>query len=183
MAKKLGFVREATTGPSVAEQTAALLAFGIAEENIFLDREALVDRLQVGLEVVVSDPSRAGTSGVDVLKFLELLGSNGASLVRADTGATLAWSPDAQRLLAFAIEAESTNRRDIAANARDRKKAEGLPPGGKEPVEWTEAKLALLKEMDVAGDLTRDEMAKRLGVSRSTLQRKLREMTFNKGDE
>jgi DNA-binding transcriptional regulator LsrR (DeoR family) len=41
--------------------------------------------------------------------------------------------------------------------------------------------VAKLKEMDRVGDLTRQEMADQLGISRATLQRKLAELKSKKG--
>ncbi|WP_152563419.1 antitoxin Xre-like helix-turn-helix domain-containing protein [Ruegeria halocynthiae] len=42
-------------------------------------------------------------------------------------------------------------------------------------------KLTALKEMSEAGELTRAQMAKKLKVSRATLQRKLAELSAKKG--
>lgn len=182
-----GFIRIAKTGQSRKCQRAALEAVGLTDfddqgpvyEN---DREAAINSLLEGDVLVISEPSRLGVSAVDVMAALEAVGARGASVMRADTGETITWSPDAQRVISFAVEAESVNRKDIAANARKARAASGNL-GGLPPVLWDRKKLTALEEMDRAGELTRQQMADKLGVSRATLQRKLAELNSKKGAE
>ena len=49
--------------------------------------------------------------------------------------------------------------------------------GGKPSFEWDAATVKRLKALDAAGELSREQIAKELGCSRATVQRKLRELT------
>lgn len=180
-----GFIRTSKTGQSQKQQQAALEKVGITEFGdfdpvYFNDRAAAIASLHSGDVLVVSEPSRLGVSAVDVMRALEAIGARGATVMRADTGKTLEWSPDAQKVIVFAVEAESQNRKDIAARARKVRAEKGIT-GGVPSVDWTDKKISTLKAMEKAGDLTRQQMADELGISRATLQRKLAELNFKKG--
>jgi DNA invertase Pin-like site-specific DNA recombinase len=181
------YIRTSKTGQTQRQQQAALVKVGITEFGDFdpvyvNDRDTAIASLHEGDVLVVSEPSRLGVSAVDVMGALQAIGERGATVMRADTGKTLEWSPDAQKVIAFAVEAESTNRKEIAARARKVRAEKGIT-GGIPSVEWTPAKVSKLKAMDKAGELTRQQMADELGISRATLQRKLAELNSNKGAE
>jgi len=180
-----GFIRTAKTGQTKEQQQDALRSAGITDFDdlgpVYVDdREAAISSLTDGDVLVVSEPSRLGVSAVDVLSALEMIGARGGSVMRADTGETLDWTPKALEVIAFAVEAESVNRSQIAANARKARAASGNL-GGLPAVEWTIKKMNELNAMLESGELTRQQMAERLGVSRATLQRKLAEMRSEKG--
>jgi DNA invertase Pin-like site-specific DNA recombinase len=170
------------TGQTKSQQQAALRKSGITQaEHIHVDdRDAAIASLHRGDVLVVSEPSRLGVSAVDVMSALQAIGERGGSVMRADTGQALEWSADAQKVISFAVEADSKNRKEIAAYARKVRAEKGIT-GGIPSVEWTPAKLSKLKAMDEAGDLTRQQMADKLGISRATLQRKLAELKADKG--
>lgn len=180
-----GLIRTSKTGQTLKQQQAALGKVGITEfgdfDPVYVDdRDAAIASLNNGDVLVVSEPSRLGVSAADVMGALQAVGERGGAVMRADTGKTLEWSPDAQKVIAFAVEAESQNRKEIAARARKVRAEKGIT-GGIPSIDWTASKLAKLKQMDKAGDLTRQQMADELGISRATLQRKLAELNSKKG--
>jgi len=77
------------------------------------------------------------------------------------------------------MRAGSYSRKAIAAKARAARAATGNY--GQKRFDWDRMATDQLKGMLKSGELTRQGMAEELGVSRATLQRKLREMTSNKG--
>lgn len=174
-----GYIRTSKTGQSVDEQKVALTKAGITDFSdlgpVYLDdREGAIRSLIEGDTLVVSEPSRLGISGADVLLALEAIGLKGCSVMRADTLECIKWAPDTQRVISFANEADSTNKKLIAANARKARAATGNY-GGKQEFDWTPAILRKLKKL-IADGKTREEQAAALGCSRSTLQRKLSQM-------
>lgn len=180
-----GFIRTASTGQTRKQQQDALCKAGIAEFDdlgpVYVnDRDAAIASLIEGDILVVSEPSRLGVSAVDVLSALEQIGDRGAKVMRADTGETLDWTRKAQKVISFAVEAESVNRKQIAANARKARAASGHL-GGIPAVEWSREKVRELKTMLESGEYTRQQMAERLGISRATLQRKIADMRSKKG--
>lgn len=182
-----GFIRTSKTGQTRKQQEAALSKVGITEfgevDPVYVDdRDAAIASLHENDVLVVSEPSRLGVSAADVMAALQAVGARGATVMRADTCETLSWSPDAQKVISFAVEAESKNRKEIAAHARKIRAEKGIT-GGIPTVDWNAAKVANLKAMDKAGDLTRQQMADQLGISRATLQRKLAELNSNKGGD
>lgn len=177
---KIGFIKTTSGGLSEAEQRSALEAVGITgldnESAIFIDdREAAIDVLAAGDVFVVSDPGRVGSGAIDVMKALQEIAARGAAIMRADSGEVFSWSPDATRILNFTVEAAGQTRKEIAANAR-RVKAENNIPGGIPAFDWTPEIVAKLNGWIDEGIKTRQEMADELGVSRSTVQRKLAEL-------
>lgn len=179
-----GFIRTASCGPSKLDQEASLRDAGLSDFSelgpVYVDdRDAAIQSLVSDDVLVVADPSRLGVSTLDVMTALVAIGERGAAVMRADTKELLSWSPEAQRVVEFAVEADSTNRKIIAANARRALKESGKPRG-KPAVVWNADKLALLKKLDQDGELTREQMAGQLGISRATLQRKLAELAANR---
>lgn len=180
-----GFIRTAETGPNRKSQERALNEVGITDFSeygpVYVDdRNAAIQSLAEGDILVVSEPSRLGVSMPDIVGALKSIGEHGASVMRADTKETVSWSPDTQKVIEFAVEADSTNRKIIAANARRALDKSGKPRG-LPAVQWDTKKLAMLKQMDESGGFTRQQIADKLKVSRATLQRKLAELNTKKG--
>lgn len=182
-----GFIRTSKTGQSQSDQHAALTKVGVTAidgfDPVYVDdRDTAIESLLKGDVLVISEPSRLGVSVVDIMGALQAIGERGCTVMRADTGKTLEWSSDVQKVIAFAVEADSKNRKEIAAWARKIRAEKGIT-GGIPSVDWTVDKVSILMAMNKSGDLTRQQMADELGISRSTLQRKLAEITSDKGTE
>lgn len=181
---QIGYMRATGAGMTVKAQKAALSSIGLDVTDkygpVYLDdRNQAIASLEAGDVLAIASASCLGHPESDVLAALEAVGRRGAVVLDVETGETVKWHPDAQAPLAFAVRAGSTSRKAIAAKARAARAATGNY--GQKPFEWDRKTTDQLKSMLKSGELTRQGIADELGVSRATLQRKLREMTSNKG--
>lgn len=175
-----GYIRTTKAGPSIERQRGMLLTAGIGESGpVFIDdRDAAIASLLSGDTLVVATAACLGTTASDVLTALAAIGAAGASVMDAEANERIIWHPDAQRVAEFANRADSQNRQAIAAKMRKARALSGHL--GQEPIPWDKEKLSDLMDMLASGILTRKQMADSLGISRSTLQRKLRELRANR---
>lgn len=174
-------------GLSVKDQRAALSAAGLDVTDeygpVYLDdRDAAIASLMKDDELVVASASCLGHPEHDILFALAAIGERGATVLDLEAETTIPWNPDTQAAVDFAIRGGTATRNAVAAKAR-RARAESGNLGGLPPVQWDRKKLSALKQMDQVGELTRQQMADKLGVSRATLQRKLAELNSKKGPE
>lgn len=179
-----GFMRTMGAGTSLAKQKVALASAGldVADEfgSVYVDdREAAISSLMEGDVLAVTTAACLGHPEHDILAALAEVGKRGATVLDLETNEEVAIHPDAERAMAFAIRGGTSTRHAVAAKARKARAASGNL-GGKQPVRWDRKKLNQVEEM-LANGMPRQEMADKLGISRATLQRKLREMTSRKG--
>lgn len=175
---KIGLIRLSPAGPGEKTQRAALKGAGITDfrkvgPGAEDARDVAIEALGRGDVLVVASPGCLGTTASDVLAVLAQITRREASVMDASTGEMVVCPSEALPALDFANRADSENRRAIAAKARRARAETGRMnqwPG------WTEDRVKRLKSMAADGRMTRDEMADDLGVSRSTVQRKLREI-------
>lgn len=175
---RFGFIRTAPAGMTNKAQKAALAAVGLDDFSdtgpVFVDdRDKALAALAPGDVLVVASAACLGTTSSDVLAALAEITRHKASVLEVASGMVVSCPPDALPALDFANRADSENKKAIAAKARRARAAGRMNqwPG------WDAARIKRLKEMASEGVLSRDEMAKELGTSRATVQRKLREFT------
>ncbi len=179
-----GFIRTMGAGISLAKQKAALSSAGldVADEfgPVYVDdREAAIGSLMEGDVLAVATAACLGHPEHDILAALAEVGKRRATVLDLETGEEVAIHPDAEKAMKFAIRGGTSTRHAVAAKARKARAASGNL-GGKQPVDWDRKKLDQIEEM-LADGITRQAMADKLGISRATLQRKLREMASKKG--
>lgn len=174
-----GFIRTMGAGLSVKDQRAALSAAGLDVESeygpVYLDdRDAAIASLMEGDQLLVASAACLGHPEHDILAALSAIGALGATVMDLETQTTIPWSPDAQAAVDFSIRGGTATRNAVAAKAR-RARASSGNLGGIPAVEWDKDKLKKLRDM-FDQNTPRQKMADLLGVSRPTLQRKLREL-------
>lgn len=174
-----GFIRTMGVGLSVKDQRAALSAAGLdmADEygSVYLDdRDAAIASLMQGDKLVVASAACLGHPEHDILAALSAIGARGATVMDLETQTTIPWNPDAQAAVDFSIRGGTATRNAVAAKARRARTASGNL-GGIPAVDWDQTKLKKLREM-FDQNTPRQKMADMLGVSRPTLQRKLRDL-------
>ena len=165
-------------GLSNRAQREALATAGVDTQGdyapVYVDeRDVAIASLANGDQLAVAEPGCLGTTSTDILKALAAVGRAGASVLDVSSGKTVSWHPGAQAALDFATSADKANREAIARKMRKARAASG----GKPAFEWDAATVKRLQALDAAGELSREEIARELGCSRSTVQRKLRELT------
>lgn len=166
-------------GLSIEDQRAALSAAGlnVAEEDgpVYLDdRDAAIASLTEGDKLVVASAACLGHPEHDILAALSAVGKRGATVMDLETETTIPWNPDTQAAVDFSIRGGTATRNAVAAKARRARAASGNL-GGIPAVKWDQAKLKKLRDM-FHQNTPRQEMADLLGISRPTLQRKLRDL-------
>lgn len=167
-----------SAGLSNRAQREALAAAGVDTKGDYAsvyvdDRDVAIASLAAGDQLAVAEPGCLGTTSADILDALAAIGRAGASVLNAASGETIAWHPDAQAALDFATAADKANRGAIARKMRKARAA----AGGRPAFEWDATRIQKLRMLDAAGELSREEIAKELGCSRATVQRKLRELS------
>jgi DNA invertase Pin-like site-specific DNA recombinase len=176
---KIGFIRTSTTGPSAECQRTALLRNGVTEEHIVVDdRKAAVSKLSDGDLLVVMAPECFGYPEHDILAGLADVGRRGAVLYDLQSNKRIEWSPAVDPIYAYALQGGSQGRKNIMEHARTERTKTGSF-GGIPPISWTDKMIADLRRMADA-KVPRQEIADHLGVSRATVQRKLREIRDKK---
>lgn len=166
-------------GPSIERQKAAMLSVGLNPDDalgqVYLDdRNAAIASLAPGDELVVASAECLGHPESDVLEALADIGARSAAVFDVEAAQRVEWHPSAQMALLFAVRAGSEARKAIAARARRSRVASGNL-GGVPAIEWDREAIGKLRAMFEAGE-ARQRMADALGVSRATVQRKLREL-------
>lgn len=174
-----GFIRTMRVGLSVKDQRSALSAAGLDSADecspVYLDdRDAAIASLKEGDQLVVASAACLGHPEHDILAALSAIGERGATVMDLETQTTIPWSADVQAAVDFSIRGGTATRNAVAAKARRARAASGNL-GGIPAVEWDQTKLTKLREM-FDNNTPRQKMADILGVSRPTLQRKLRDL-------
>lgn len=183
---QFGYMSTKSAAMTMRKQIAEMRKAGFDMDDEFApvfrdDRDIAIASLDAGDVLVVASAACLGTVASDVLSALEGIGKRGATVHDLSTGQTLAWNEQTQENLEFAMRADHENRKAHMARMR-KARAAGGKLGGIPAVEWDAAKMKALHS-GLAEGLSRDDLAKRLGISRATLQRKLREMRSNKSAE
>lgn len=176
-------MRTMGAGMTLAQQKTELSKAGLdpADESgpVYVDdRQAAINSLLDGDVLVVASAACFGHPEHDILAALAEVGKRGAKVLDLQTGEEIAIHPDAEKAMEFAIRGGTTTRRAIAEKARKARVKSGNL-GGKQAVDWDREKLDHIKRM-IAEGTPRQEMANRLGISRATLQRKLRELNLKR---
>ena len=174
-----GFIRNMGAGMDLAKQRAALAAAGLDVHDEFApvyldDRDAAISSLLSGDVLAVATASCLGHPEHDILDALSEIGKRGASVLDLETGDEVKIHPSATMAMEFAIRGGTETRQAVAAKARKARSATGNF-GGKQAVDWNGTKLKRLRDMLSEG-MAREAMAKEFGISRATLQRKIREL-------
>ncbi|WP_299551589.1 hypothetical protein [uncultured Tateyamaria sp.] len=175
---KIGYIRTVAGGLTIEQQKGALASAGLdvsdLSRSVFIgDRAAAISSLNARDELVIAEPACLATNAADALQALAEIGSRSASVIDLSSGTAIAWHPDAQAVLDFAVAADRAARSAKAAQMRKGRLASGNL--GQAPFDWTPERLAKLRQLEKEGE-TRKAQAEALGCSRATLQRKLREM-------
>ncbi len=183
-----GYIRLSKAGPSLEAQKAALEAAGIEDFSeygpVYVDevpkrrnaptlpqRFEAIRSLEAGDELVVSNASRLGISVGDVFDAMKAIADRKAALHDAETGETVAWHPDAMKVIEFARRAEGENRKEIAAKMRQSREASGKIGGAPEKLSGTALKEAERLWADTT--LSSAQVAEKIGVNVRTLYRRL----------
>ena len=191
-----GYARVSSRDQNLDRQIDALIAFGVAECDLFTDRASgkdfarpnyirLINRLERGDTLVIKSIDRLGRNYSEILEEWRLITKDkGASIVvmdmplldtrREHEGATDMLIADiVLQLLSYVAQVERENIRQRQAEGIASAKARGVkfgrPRKQKPGIYEKTAKLYL------EGSLTRAEAAKRLKISASTFDRWIRE--------
>ena len=191
-----GYARVSSRDQNLDRQIDALIAFGVAECDLFTDRASgkdferpnyirLINRLERGDTLVIKSIDRLGRNYSEILEEWRLITKDkGASIVEMDMplldtrreheGATGMLIADiVLQLLSYVAQVERENIRQRQAEGIASAKARGVkfgrPRKQKPGIYEKTAKLYL------EGSLTRAEAAKRLKISASTFDRWIRE--------
>lgn len=191
-----GYARVSSRDQNLDRQIDALIAFGVAECDLFTDRASgkdferpnyirLINRLERGDTLVIKSIDRLGRNYSEILEEWRLITKDkGASIVvmdmplldtrREHEGATGMLIADiVLQLLSYVAQVERENIRQRQAEGIASAKARGVkfgrPRKQKPGINEKTAKLYL------EGSLTRAEAAKRLKISASTFDRWIRE--------
>lgn len=181
---QFGYMTSKSAAISLETQQAAMQAAGFniddPHEHLFCDdRDIAIAALNTDDELVVASAACLGSVASDVLGVIKAVSERGGAIRVLDLDMVVVFSPEAQAALDVAMQADHANRKASIAIMRKARNESGKL-GGKKPVEWGPKQVAQIKEMEAQGK-TRDEIAKALHVSRSTLMRKLREINTKKG--
>lgn len=176
---QFGYMTTKSAATSIRKQITAMRAAGFdmddPHERVFKDdRDFAITALTPGDELVVATAACLGTVASDVLGILRAVAERGAVIRVLDDDVLLSFTPETQAALDVAMKADHENRKASIAKMR-KARAESGNLGGIPPVEWGPKQAKMLKDM-LADGVSRQDMAKRLKVSVSTLQRKLREL-------
>jgi DNA invertase Pin-like site-specific DNA recombinase len=178
---RIGYAR--LTPPGLNDEPTAADALAAAGcETVYVDAVTgkLADRsqlaaalahLQQGDQLVtprLADPAR---SLADLVGLVADLDARGVALVSlADNINTT--SPQARKVFAALANADRALRAESTTRARRAPRPKGADKGGRPPT-VTADKIATAKAMITLGEHTMDEIARAVGVSRSTLYRHL----------
>lgn len=178
-----GYVRTSTADQNAALQRDAMTAAGItkvyADEGVsgtLASRpqlEKLLDRLEMGDEVVAWKLDRMGRNTRNVLELIETITSKGASFRSLTEGITTT-GPMGRAMLTIMSAFAELERDTIVERTRaglDAARAKGKVGG--RPSKVDPRKLATIKKLAASNDYTRAEIAKMVGLSPATLYRVL----------
>ena len=182
---KVAYVRVSTVEQNEERQVKALEQYGI--EKYFTEKvsakdtnreqlKAMLDFVREGDTVYVHDFSRLARSTQDLLGIVETLNSKRVTLV--STKEAIDTSTPTGKLMLTMIgainEFERTNLLERQREGIAIAKAKGVYKGRKK-VTIDEEKYEVLHDLYMKRRLTKSEMAKRLGISRPTLDKIMKE--------
>lgn len=196
MARTFGYARVSSQSQCLSRQLIALEDFGVERRHIFADKASgsnfyrpewtrLMQDLRMGDVLVVKSIDRLGRNYNDILDVWRLLTREmGVAIVVLDmplldtrqsregiTGILIA--DIVLQLLSYVAEVERENNRQRQAEGIAAAKARGVRFG--RPRKERPEGYAAVRDLVVAGGLTRREAARTLGVSAGTLVKWLRE--------
>ncbi|MFQ6230615.1 recombinase family protein [Nocardia sp. NPDC002869] len=181
---RYGYARVSTRDQSTDHQTDALLAAGVAEENLFIEKisgklssrpqlDALVDILNPGDQVVVTRLRRIGRSHAHLLDLMRYFGDNRIDFVVLEQGIDTS-TPGGRLIFHFLAAVAEYDRELIVEGTEDglaAAKARGRVGG--RPRALSQLQLDQAQRMYDEDKLTVDQIAATLEVARSTLYREL----------
>lgn len=182
---RYGYARVSTREQNLDSQEDALTAAGIAPENIVIEKisgklasrpklDRLLAKLEPGDQVVVTRLRRIGRNHKHLLDLAEWFDEHQVDFIVLEQGIDTTtpigrlWFRLLAALAEFDREAIVDGTLDGLASARARGRTGGRPPKLKTQVQLDQA-----QRMIDDGELTMDEIAAVLGVSRSTLYENL----------
>lgn len=179
---KFGYARVSTQDQDLGVQVQALKAAGC--ENILSEKVSgtsaarpeltrLLDKLRPGDVVVVWRLDRLGRSMRHLLELIELFSSNRVEFISLHEQIDTSTATGKMMLHLFAMLAEFERNLISERTKAGLKVARARGRKGGRPRSLTDEKLKAARAMLKSPDMTVTEVAKHLGVSRSTLYRSL----------
>lgn len=181
---KFGYARVSTRDQNPDHQIDALLAVGVAEEYLFVDKitgklasrpqlDLMLAKLRPGDEVVVTRLKRIGRSQQHLLELVRWFGEHDVDFVVLEQGIDTS-TPGGRLVFHFLAALAEYDRemivegtRDGLAAARSRGRVGGRPPA------LSQIQLDQAQQMYDSGKYTVDQIASTFRVGRATLYRQL----------
>ena len=186
MGEKIAYIRVSTEDQNPARQEAALTEYGCTK--FFIDKmsgkdkkrpqlKSMLDYIREGDTVVVESISRLAISTKDLLDIIEQLNSKKVSFVslKEDMDTTNPQGKFVLTIFAALSELEREYIRQRQSEGIAIAKAEGKYKGRK-PKEIDQTELEGLVDRWKRGEIKQSYICKKLGISRSTLARKMKNL-------
>lgn len=182
-----GYIRITKNGPTEEEQSAKLLAAGIAPEHLYIDdstkpsytgpddlksRDAIVKDIRPGSRIVVTSGDRFGVSMQDILVVLGTVTLKGAAVHDLSTGETFE-GPNVGLAAQWAVKSEAGQKRGRMSKARDALLGRKVKRGPKPKLVGA----AKDRARELYGDLSKSirEVSEETGISPTQLRRIFRD--------
>lgn len=183
---KIGYIRVSTQEQNEARQIAALEKAGV--EKMFIEKVsgkdiehraqllAMLDFSRQGDTIIISDFSRLARSTADLLEIVERMNAKGVDVVSLKESFNTG-TPQGRLMLTMLAAIYQFERESILERQREGialAKQRGVYKGRK-PVEIESSRFEEVYSLYKSREITKTEMAKRLSVSRPTLDKMLKE--------
>lgn len=190
MGKLIGYARVSTRGQDAARQEADLLAAGVRRDDLYTDHgvsgararraglDGAVEALEPGDTLVVATLDRLGRSTSAMLAFAEALRERGVGLRVLNLGGGSVDTSTPMGSMVFTVlaalaEMELAVKRERVADSVSKRRAAGKDLGGRRP-RFTASQIENARVLIAAGQPAA-QVARDLGMSRSTLYRRMSE--------
>jgi DNA invertase Pin-like site-specific DNA recombinase len=184
MGEIIGYIRVSTAEQNTARQEAALSEYGC--QKLFIDKmsgkeryrpqlEAMLNYIREGDAVVVESISRLARSTRDLLDIVDKLKDKGVAFIslKESIDTTTPQGKFVMTIFAALSELERENIRQRQAEGIAIAKEQGKYKG-RRPKKVDQTELEMLIDRWQRGEIKQSYICKKLGISRSTLSRKIK---------